>query len=168
MTKFVKVDSPPEKLGKKEFVIPAPSFIDEIKLSMRKAPKNKLMTSNFLKEIAAKIGDKYMGPDFSTLTDINTSLFRGIPFESLDDIDKVVQDMFLKSAPAVFDNFVDYHLKSRPYGIQLIYFLGDFSQTAAFTRNGIDEIKLKDVDVELGRKPKKTVGKPAVKDKKTV
>jgi len=44
----------------------------------------------------------------------------------------------------------------------LIYFLGDFTQTGAFSFNGIDEIKPKEIDVYLGKKEKKVVGKPAI------
>ena len=168
MSKFVRVTKAPEKLEKGEYVIEAPNFVTEIKQCKRRAPKNNLTTANYMKDIAGAVGDKYMGEDFNALIRVNTSRFRGLPFETPEDVDEIVKRMFEKSAPEVFENYVDFYIKSRPMGTKLIYFLGDFNQTAAFTRNGIDEVKEKDVDVVLGKKKKKIVGKPAVKDEDVV
>lgn len=164
MTKYVKVTEAPEELGKDEFIVKAPEFIEEINKCARRAPKNHYTTSNYMRDVSAAIGDRYMHDDFSALMTVNTSRFRGIPFETPEDVNEIVKQMLGKSVPEVFDRYVDFHIKSRPIGTKLIYFLGDHTQSTPFTVNGIDEIKSKDVDVYLGKKKKKVVGKPAVKD----
>lgn len=163
MAKFVKVKKAPENLTKDECVISAPEFLDEVKSCQRRAPKNRYTTSNYMRDIAAAIGDKYMTDDFNALMTVNTSRFRGLPFENAEDVNEIVKKMLTRSAPEVFDRYVDYHIKQRPLGAKLIYFLGDHSQTGAFTRNGIDEIKEKDIDVYMDRKSKKKLGKPFTK-----
>jgi hypothetical protein len=71
-------------------------------------------------------------------------------------------DIVNKQCPFFIDSFIDKQIKNRPNGTKLIYFLGNFNQTGPFTRNGIDEIKFKDIDVYLGNTKKKIVGKPAI------
>lgn len=168
MTKYVKVKEAPEDLNKGEIIIEAPNFIEEIGMCARRAPKNHYTTSNYMRDIAAAIGDKYMREDFNALMTINTSRFRGIPFETAVDVDKIVRDMLLKSVPQVFEAYVDHYVRNRPPNTKLIYFLGDHLHTGPFTTNGIDEINSKEIDTYLGKKPKKVIGKPAIKSKDMV
>jgi len=67
--------------------------------------------------------------------------------------------MMLKSVPDVLDAYVDYHIKQRPDGVKLIYFLGDHLHTTKFTVNGIDELKQKEIDSFLGTRKKKILSK---------
>lgn len=151
MTKYVRVKSVPEELEKDEYVIPSPSFEAEIQSIIGRAPKNKTTSSNFLRDVAQVILDKYTD-DKSTALTINTTGFRHIPFEGVKDINEVVIRMFQKSKPEIFNHFVDYYIKQRPFGTKLIYFLGDHLLTQAFTQNGIDEIKEKDINAYMERK----------------
>ena len=151
MTKYVKVKSVPENLEKDEYVISSPSFEKEIESIIGRAPKNKTTSSNFLRDIAQVVLDKYTNDNSTALT-INTTGFRHIPFNGVKDINEVVIRMFQKSRPAIFNDIVDYHIKQRPFGTKLIYFLGDHLLTQAFTANGIDEIKEKDIDAYMERK----------------
>ena len=150
MTKFVKVKSAPKKIEKSEYVIPSPSFEEEISSMMGRAPKNKTTTSNFLRDIAQVILDKYTSDNGTALT-INTTGFRHIPFTGVKDINEIVIRMFKKNKPSIFNDFVDYCIKQRPFGTKLIYFLGDHLLTQAFTLNGIDEIKEKEIEAYMER-----------------
>jgi hypothetical protein len=160
MAKFVKVDKVPENLGKDEYVVHAPTFVDEVKECYGRAPKTGTTTSNFMRDIAARVGDRYLDENYNTLIHVNTSRFRGQPFETPEDVDVIAKKMLRKSLPNIDDAYVDHHVKKRPHGTKLIYFLGDHTQTGAFTSNGIDEIKPKEIDTYLGKKQKKVVGKP--------
>jgi len=160
MAKFVKVEKLPENLTKDEYVINAPTFVEEVKECYARAPKDKLTTSNFMRDIAARVGDRYLDDNFNTLIHVNTSSFRGLPFGSPEEVDIIAKTMLKKALPTIDDAYVDYHVKKRPHGTKLIYFLGNHAQTGSFSANGIDEIKLKEIDTYLERKQKKVVGKP--------
>ena len=164
MTKFVLVQKEPESLDKDCIVISGPDFNADIELCSKKKPSSKMMTVNYLREIAATIGLKYAPETFNALTDVNVALYRGIPCTTLEETNEIVRKMFEKDYPAMFDYFVDYHLKRRPSGTKLIYFTGDLRYTSRFTQNGIDRVKEKELDVFLGKKEKKIIGKPIVKD----
>jgi hypothetical protein len=56
----------------------------------------------------------------------------------------------------MFDAYVEYEIKNRPMGTNLIYFLGEPSLAVTFIRMGFHEVLEKDL------KPKKVVGKPAI------
>ena len=163
MTKYVRVKSVPEKLTKEEYVISSPSFEAEIESIIGRAPKNKTTSSNFLRDIAQVVLDKYTNDNGTALT-INTTGFRHVPFEGVKDINEVVVKMFEKSKPSIFNDFVDYHIKQRPFGTKLIYFLGDHLLTQAFTQNGIYEIKEKEIDTYMERKKNSS---KSTKDNKT-
>jgi len=151
---LVKDNKIPETLSKVEYVIDEPSFITEIKESERKKPKNNLITANYLREVAFVIGNKYVGETFSSIRDVNPTLFRGRSFESDEDINKIVMEMFYKQYPQVFDKYVDYHIKKREFGTKLIYFKGDHLLTGSFSSNGIDVLPFKDIDKFLENKKK--------------
>lgn len=163
MAKYVLVDKAPENLDKGCFVIGAPNFLEEIKQCVKKKPRSNTMTVNYLREIVSTIGLKYAPDDFNPLTDVNVAPFRGIPCKTDQDTHRIVLNALSKTYPKMFDHYVDYHIKHRPSGTKLIYFLGTHHQSSSFTLNGIDNLSTKDIDVYLGKKEKKVVGKPAVK-----
>jgi len=168
MAKFTIVKERPQELDKDCIVIDAPNFMEEIKASARKKPQSKTLTPNYMRDIIGSIGLKYADENFSALTSVNVSSYRGIPCED----DKSTQDVIFKickeSYPAMIDNYVEYHIKNRPHGTKLIYFLGDFTQSSKFFEHGIDEIKSKDIPVYLGYKKKKIIGKPAITNEEAV
>lgn len=165
MTKFVRVKEKPEELESGCIVIEAPNFMEEILSCKAKKPKHNLITPNYLREICAAIGDRYGDENFNAMTSVNVTPYKGVKFENLEDVAKIVNRVISDNCPGFFDSYVDHHLKNRPTGTRLVYFLGDFKFTGPFTRNGIDEVSSKDLDVYLGKKKKKTVGKPAITDK---
>jgi hypothetical protein len=162
MAKFVIVDKAPKTLDKDCIVIDAPNFIPEIQACVKKKPRSKTMSVHYLREIVATIGLKYAPETFNALSDVNVTPYRGVPCETDEQTQAIVFKAFQKSYPEIFDLYVETKLKSRPRGTKLIYFTGTPGQSSAFTLNGIDSIKPKEVDVFLGKKAKKTVGKPAV------
>ena len=163
MTKFVRVKEEPKELESDCFIIKAPNFYEEILECDKKKPKSSLMTPHYLREILGTIGLKYGDLNFNALTDFNVSQFKGIPFKSIDDVHGIVMRVINSQNPDLINLYVDYHLKKRPFGTKLVYFLGDHLQTGAFTSNGIDEIKEKETDVHLGKRSKKIIGKPITK-----
>lgn len=166
MSKFVKVTEAPENLPSGCFVISAPSFLEEIKSCDKKRPKTGLMTPHYLREIIGTIALKYDSTEtFNALTQVNVTHFKGIPFKDLNEVEEILNRAISANCPELFDMYVDYHIKKRPFGTKLIYFLGSHLNTGPFTRNGIDEIQAKEVDTYLGNKPKRKVGKPAITDK---
>jgi hypothetical protein len=159
MAKFVKVKEAPSNLDKDCYVIEAPNFKKQIEKVGSKQSKSGLITPNYLREVFAAIGSEYAPETFNPLTSINVSHYRGVP---LSNVESTIRSIIETQCPHFIDLFVDKKIKSRPNGTKLIYFLGDFKQTSMFSQNGIDEIKEKEIDVYLGKKKKKVVGKPAI------
>jgi hypothetical protein len=164
MAKFVRVTAAPESVGKGEYVIAAPNFLEEIEACRARRPKNGLMSANYLRDIFAIAGQRYLGDSFNAMTDVNVSYFRNREFKNEEDVNVVVIAACQKFCPQLLDAYVAYHIKRRPAGTKLIYFTGGLMYTSQFFANGIDEIKEKDIEVELGRKEKRIVGKPAITD----
>lgn len=164
MARFVIVKTAPKALEKDCCVIPAPTFMPEIVASVGKKPLTKQLTPNYLRAVIGMIGAKYADENFSALTSVNVSPYRGVPCEDNLQVEEVLFKIFQNSYPQIFDQFVEYHIKHRPHGTKLIYFLGDFTQSSKFTEYGMEQIKEKDVPVYLGYKKKKVVGKPAITD----
>lgn len=162
MAKFVRVTKAPTTLDEGCYIIDAPNFKAEIEMSAGKRPRNGLMAPNYLREIFAAIGSRYGDETYNALTTVNVSHYKGVPIETNEAVERIVMDVVHKQMPQFVDSYVDTQIKGRPDGTKLIYFLGNFNQTSNFTRNGIDEIKEKEIDVYLGKKKKKTVGKPAI------
>lgn len=156
MSKFVRVQLAPKHIREDEYVIHQPEFYPEILKCDAKRPRNGLLTTNYLREIVAAIGDKYVGETFNAMTDVNVSSYRGIPCDSNIDLNKLLTRIFAEQYPNMLKLVVEYQLKRRPSGIKLIYFTGDSKLTSVFLENGIDEILEKDLQ------PKQPVGKPAI------
>jgi hypothetical protein len=158
-------DKQPDSLDKGCIVINAPTFLDEIRKSVRKKPRSNTLTTNYLREIVAAVADRYADESFNALTSVNVSPFKGAPCGDDDTkTQEAIFKIFTASYPQMFDKYVAFHIKHRPIGTKLIYFLGDFKQSAEFFVHGIDQIKEEDVPAYLGHKKKKVVGKPAVTD----
>ena len=156
MAKYVRVTKVPTELTKGEYVVEAPNFFDEIKDSRGKVPKSGHFTANYLREVIAVAGIKYAPDTFMAATDVNLAAWRNRAFTSEESINKTLVAMFRKECPNMLDWYVDYHIKQRPFGTKLIYFTGDHLDTNAFTSNGVDEIKEKEIASYLGTKKRVT------------
>lgn len=162
MSKYTVVKSAPDNLEDGCIVITGPSFLNEIKTCLKKKPRSNALSVNYLREIVAHIGLQYGPETFNPMSDVNVTQYRGVGIESDEKTNEVLIDLFSKQYPAILEGYVDHHIKSRPRGTRLIYFTGNSKYGDVFTRNGLDNISPKDIDVYLGKKAKKTVGKPAI------
>ena len=162
MAKYVRT-VPSTNLDKDEYLIQAPNFLEEIDKLRGRVPKNGHLTINFIRDLIALAAGKYSDMDFNPMH-VNISKLKNVPFDNLNDLNSKVINFLHTECPALVNGYVDYHIKKRPFGTKLIYFLGDHLHTGSFSMNGIDEIKPKDIDIFMGNKKKKIVGKPAITD----
>lgn len=155
MTKFtcIKADEIPESLSKQEMVIVYPTFVAEIEECLPRKPKDGVMTVNFLREITTKIGFRYVGETYNPYS-VNCSLFIGRPIQTLQQIAQIVREAF-KDRPEIFDAALDAAIKKRSINVKLIYFVGDYTRSNPFVKNGIDFIEPKDIESFLDKKAKK-------------
>lgn len=154
--RFVRVKLAPKVLQKGEYLIDEPNFLAEVQGCEKKRPRNHTMSINYLRELVAAVGSKYVGETFNALTDVNVSSFKGIPCENMEQAHEILVKLFKQCYPQIFDAYVEYHLKRRPNGTNLVYFYGAPAQAVAFVNLGFEEVLEKDL------KPKKVVGKPAI------
>ena len=155
MTTYVRVSKAPLSLDKHCYVIEAPNFKDEVEQCANRLPKSGFMSANLLREVIGLAGRKYISHDFDVLREVNVSHHVGTPFDGIDGAHRVVMTCVRSMYPALLDAFVDYYIRKRPFGTKLIYFLGAFSETASFAKNGIEEIKEKHISKVLGSRTKK-------------
>lgn len=162
MSNFVRVRELPVTLEKGEFSIPAVSFLNFIEANKLKMPKGGLVTTNYLREIISSVGLEYIGEEFDPTREINLVHFKGRPFASNMDVNNLLIELFEKEYPTMLRKFVEYHIKKRPQGTNMIYYKGHPKYATVFLEYGIHEILERDLDKHLGKKPKKVVGKPAI------
>lgn len=141
MSSFKIVESAPEKLKKGEYVVEAPNFRAEVAQCQRKKPRTNTLSRNYLREIVATIGDKYLGEDFDAIRQINITPYIDTPADTDEIVHNTVVKMFSVYYPKVFDAYIEHHLKNRPFGTELVYFTGNFGQTGKFTELGFHQAK---------------------------
>lgn len=161
-TKFVVVKEEPKNLPKATVVIKTPDFLEEIQANRKREPRGNITASTHLRYIVGSIGEKY-DQELGAYT-IKPHLYEGRRYENDQELSKIVVEMLRAQYPKIFDRYLDAKIKARPSNTQLIYYVGDFAGTTSFFTNGVDVVDEKDVDVFLGLKPKKVVGKPAITD----
>lgn len=160
MSKFVNVKVAPTTLRTGEVVIKSPDFLEQIRANAHKAAKRNLTGINHLRDILNDVRQKY-DPDLNIFK-IPLNRYEGLAFENELELSKIIVRMLKNECPGVFEKVLEYNIKNRPYGSKLIYYVGNWGDTGAFTKNGIDSIEEREVEEYLGLKPKKIVGKPAV------
>jgi hypothetical protein len=161
---FVRVKKKPTELKADEFVIDAPNFLSDIENASVKKPNSNIMSINYLRQLVSDIGQKYVGQEFNALTDVNVAHFKGIPCETAEQAHEILQKLFRQNYPKMLNSYVEYHIKRRPNGTRIIYFLGSPAQVEPFLNLGFQEVLEKDLEKFMGTKPKKIVGKPAISD----
>ena len=166
--RFVRVKKVPSDLRKGEHVIVAPIFITEIEACKNKKPRNDAMTVHYLRELVATIGLKYMDETFDAMREVNIANYKGVPCENTEKTNEILISMFKQVAPKILGAYVAYHLKRRPNGTNLVYFLGDSAYNKVFLDAGFEEVLEKNLDVIRGDKPKKVVGKPAITNEEAI
>lgn len=160
MAKFVVVKEAPATLEKGEYVVNTPNFLEQIEANSRKAPKHMQTATHHLRELLNSVAEKYdheMNPLSVKLVN-----YVGLPFKDNNDLSAILVRILRNEYPAIFDKVIAYDLKNRPMNTKLVYFVGNFTSTAAFYSAGLDLVDQKDVEGYMTGKPKKVVGKPAV------
>lgn len=165
MSKFICVNTAPATLRKGEVLMQQPDFLEQIRECAHKAAKKNITGVNHLRDILNSIRQKF-DPSLNIFK-VPLSQYEGLPFNDEKDMSLIMVRMLKRECPDVFEKVLEHNVKNRPYGSKLIYYVGDWCDTGAFTRNGLDSIEEKDVDEYLGLKPKKVVGKPAVTKKQS-
>jgi hypothetical protein len=160
MMQFVRVKEVPAELRKDEYVISAPTFLEEVRACFNKRPRNEVMSINYLRELVAAVGAKYLPETFNAMTDVNVSYYKGTPCTSEVEANEMLLKLFKREYPEALNAFVEYHIKNRPNGTKTVFYLGTGDQAGIFLKLGFQEVLQKDLYKE--EKSKKTVGKPAI------
>jgi hypothetical protein len=161
--KFVCVKKAPTELRKHEHVIDMPNFLDEVTSNSNHKGVTNVTRNKHLRNLVSAVGYKY-GPEGFNPYHVNISRYEGLGFKDDEELSGILVNLFTKEYPAIFDNYITKKIKERPTETKVIYFTGDFLKSRAFTEAGFELIKEKEVDVVLGLKKKKILGKPATAD----
>jgi hypothetical protein len=162
MSRFLVVKTAPENLQEHEFVIGKPDFYEQINKSKTKKPKSSQMTVNYLREVIASIGQKYIGQDFDTLLSINVSKFIGVPCDTDKEVHDILIKAFEEQCPSILFSYIQHCFKQRPSRTNIIYYTWNPKYAGKFVEYGWEQISLKDLEDERSGKQKKIVGKPAI------
>ena len=164
MAVFTIVKKKPESLASKAYVIDRPNFDAEIKKCDHKKPRSNMASINYLRELVASIGAEYYGATFDTFK-IPVSRYKGMPTETNEQIHELVVKMMANPYPDLNDKYVEKHIIARPNETQVIYFLGELSDTTSFKRHGIVEVEPKNALNEIKTSKAFKAPKPAAAKK---
>jgi len=163
MAKFVIVKQAPAVLERGEVVINQPNFLEQVVANVKKAPKHRQTAVNHLREVLMSIAEKY-DQEMDVLK-INLSNYRGLPFNTNEDLSDILVRILKTGYPKIFDKCLEHQLKNRPMSTKLVYYVGELNTTKPFYDAGLDMIEEKDIADYMSGKPKKIVGKPAISNK---
>lgn len=135
-TKFIVVKEEPKELPKGAMVIKSPDFLEEVLENKSREPRGGYTAPTHLRYIVGRIGEKY-DQELSAYT-IKPHLFEGRKYDSDKQLAEIVVEMLKAQYPKIFDSYLDYKIRHRPTTVNLIYFVGDYKNTSAFYKNGID------------------------------
>jgi hypothetical protein len=156
------VKTAPENLQEHEFVIGKPDFYEQINKSKTKKPKSSQMTVNYLREVIASVGQKYMGEDFDALLSINVSKFIGVPCSTDKEVHDILIKAFDEQCPKILSSYVQHCFKQRPPRTNVIYYTWNPKYATKLAEYGWEQVSQKDLEDERSGKQKKVVGKPAI------
>lgn len=158
MAKFIVVKEAPEQLEKGDYLIGAPSFLEQIALHRAKKPRNGLTGPHYLRMIVDSIGQAY-DPENMTAYSIKAHNYEGLPFSTDEDVNAILVKALLVDYPAVFPKYLDSKIRNRPKGTERIFYVNSDikGQYELFYKNGLDEERIEPV-----KKSNRVVGKPAI------
>lgn len=154
MAKFLVVKEKPEDLKKGEYVIDAPSFLDEIKQNKTKAPKNGLTGTYHLRVISDTIAQNY-DPENMTGFSVKVHPYEGRPYSSDEELNTIVVEMLRESRPDIFLKYIDKKIRTRPFGTNLVYYV-DSDVKGAYTlfyQHGLSDARDIETDSSKTKKP---------------
>lgn len=158
MLKYTVVQQAPSELPKGTMVIRQPDFLDEIRKVAKFRGTSTVTTINYLRAIITEIAKKY-APLMNIYRDINLSLYRGLAYNTDEEVSAIMVNIIKTQKPELFDLAVQYQVNNRPQAIKLIYFIApDYTMTGSFMRQGIDIVQQDEVESYLkgDKKSKKT------------
>ena len=161
--KFVCVKEAPAELRKHEYAIDMPNFMEEVVSNNNHKGTTNVTRNKHLRSLVSAVGFTY-GPETFNPYHVKIHPYEGLTFKSNEDLSKILVRLFENEYPAIFDSYIAKKIKERPTETKVIYFTGDFLKSRAFTEAGFELIKAKEVDVAIGLKKPKILGKPAVTD----
>lgn len=161
--KFVCVKEAPKELKKHEYAIDMPDFLKEVASNNNHKGSTNVTRNKHLRSLVSAVGYEY-GPETFNPYHVKIAPYEGLAFEDDKGLSKILVRLFRQEYPAIFDSYIAKKIKERPTETKVIYFTGDFMESRAFTEAGFELIKAKEVDVALGLKKPRILGKPAVKD----
>lgn len=161
--KFLCVKAAPAELRKHEYTINMPDFLEEVQANNNHKGVTNITRNKHLRNLVSDVGFKY-GPEGFNPYHVNIHKYEGLAFKDNNELSKILVRIFDKEFPSIFDNYISKKIKERPTETKVIYFTGDFLKSRAFTEAGFELIKEKDVDVILGLKKSRILGKPAITD----
>jgi hypothetical protein len=140
MGKFTVVTEAPKELAKNEYVIDKPNFLEDISLHSRKTPKNGLTGAFHMRMILDSVAQNY-DPENMTAYSARVHNYEGRPFSSNEELNLIVVEMLKQDYPAVFAKYLDKKIKTRPKGVDTIYYVdsGLPQATEIFYQNGFSD-----------------------------
>lgn len=146
---FVATSNPPTNLSDREMVLSPPSFLDEVRACLPKKGSSATLGPNYLRAIAEEIGRRY-DKFFNPYRNVVPHDFVGRICNSDEEIASVVHEMFQARYPLIYERYYETKLRSRPFGVKVIYFSGDMSHAVVFNRLGIRKIHMEDAPSHIG------------------
>jgi acyl-CoA hydrolase len=142
MSKFTVVTEAPQGLSKNEYVIDKTNFFEEIALHKTKTPRNGLTGAFHLRMILDSIAQNY-DPENMTAYSCKVHHYEGRPFSSDEELNTVLVEMLQRDCPAVFSKYLDKKIKTRPKGIDTVYYVdsGLANAVEIFYQNGFSNLE---------------------------
>lgn len=147
---FVITQNLPKELSTKEMVVSKPSFVEEVKASVKRKGSNATIGPNYLRAIAEEIGRRY-DRTFNPFRNIVPQDYMGRICESDEAVAEIVHEMFQARYPVIYQRYYESKVRARSFFTRVIYFTGDPADAVFFARLGIPEIKEEEVHAHLGQ-----------------
>lgn len=140
MVNYKLVKKTPEKLGSNEFVIERPNFLEEIDSTRGRRGTTNLTTASYLRDVFMAITDKY--DNTINPYKLILSKYVGLSYENDKDISDIVLKIIDDHRLPLVEKAVEYKIKSRPLGTELIYYISDDTNgVSAFIKMGINALQ---------------------------
>jgi len=146
-TVVVVVNGPLSKaLSNHEYYLDDLNFLDEIRACDKKRGGSNIIGANYLRAIAEEVGKKY-DKSFNPYRHVVPTDYSGRVSNSIEETAAVVKEMFLARYPQIFNKYLEYKFKTRPFGTKIVYLNGSEDQTIdVFSKLGVKIFKNKDLN----------------------
>jgi hypothetical protein len=148
-TVVVVVNGPLNKaLSNHEYYLDDLNFLDEIRACDKKRGGSNIIGANYLRAIAEEVGKKY-DKSFNPYRHVVPTDYSGRVSNSIEETAAIVKEMFLARYPQIFDKYLEYKFKTRPFGTKIVYLNGSEDQTVdVFSKLGVKILKNEDLNLD--------------------